>query len=116
VYVNAPVLVTEPEEVVRTTSFAPTVPAGVVIVTVVDVTVPTVAAAPPTVTLDVPVKFVPVMTVDVPPVVAPLVTDNEVIVGPASVVVGALIKIPRLNALRDGQILGVLDAQKVQSL
>ena len=110
---NAPTLVTEPAEVVSTTSFAPTVPAGTVIATVVDVTVPTVAAAPPTVTLDVPVKLVPVITVDVPPVVAPLVTDNEVIVGPARVVVGALIKIPRLNALLDGQILG---AQKVQSL
>jgi hypothetical protein len=86
VYVNAPVLVTEPEEVVRTTSCAPTVPAGVVIATVVDVTVPSVAVTPPTLTLEVPVKLVPVITVEVPPVVAPVVTDNDVIVGAVDVV------------------------------
>jgi hypothetical protein len=58
-------------------SRAPTVPAGVVIVTDVDVIAPSVAAVPPTVTPVVPVRFVPVITVDVPPTVEPLFTDIE---------------------------------------
>jgi hypothetical protein len=64
-----------------TISRAPTVPAGVVIATVVDVIVPSVAAVPPTVTPVVPVRFVPVITVDVPPTVDPLFTDIEVYAG-----------------------------------
>ena len=54
----------------------PTVPAGVVIRTVVDVIVPRVAATPPTVTLVVPVRFVPVITVEVPPKVEYSLTDT----------------------------------------
>ena len=64
-----------------TISRAPTVPAGVVIATVVDVIVPSVAAVPPTVTLVVPVRFVPVMTVEVPPSVEPVLTEIEEYVG-----------------------------------
>ena len=83
-------LVTDPEGVVKTTSFTPAVPAGVVIATEVEVIAPSVAATPSTVTPVVPVKLVPVKTVAVPPVVLPVVTDSEVIVGPARVVVGGL--------------------------
>ena len=60
---------------------APAVPAGVVMATVVDVIVPSVAAVPPTVTLVVPVRFVPVMTVEVPPKVDPVFVDIEEYVG-----------------------------------
>ena len=60
---------------------APTVPAGVVMATVVDVMVPRVALAPPTVTLVVPVRFVPVITVEVPPKVDPVFVDIEEYVG-----------------------------------
>jgi hypothetical protein len=48
-----------------------------VIFTVVEVIAPSVAAAPPTVTPVVPVRFVPVITVDVPPNIEPLFTDIE---------------------------------------
>ena len=60
---------------------APAVPAGVVIATVVDVIVPRVALAPPTVTLVVPVRLVPVITVEVPPSVEPVLTEIEEYVG-----------------------------------
>ena len=67
-YVNAPVDVTTPPIVVTATSLAPAVPDGVTAVN--DVLAPftttLVAAAPPTVTLLAPVKFVPVMVISVP--------------------------------------------------
>ena len=48
--------------------FAPTVPAGVTAVTLVDETTTTlVAATPPTVTLVAPVKFAPVIVIGAPP-------------------------------------------------
>ena len=59
----------------------PAVPDGVVIVTVVDVITPSVAATPFTVTEVVPVKSVPLMTVEVPPPRGPDVTVSDVIVG-----------------------------------
>jgi hypothetical protein len=59
----------------------PTVPAGVVMATVVDVIIPRVAAVPPTVTLVVPVSFVPVITVEVPPKVDPVFVEIELYVG-----------------------------------
>ena len=51
---------------------APAVPAGVTAVTIVELTTDTlVAALPPTVTLDVPVRLVPVIVIAVPPAVGP---------------------------------------------
>ena len=58
---------------------APAEPAGVVAVTVVELTTDTlVAALPPTVTELVPVRFVPVIVIAVPPAVGPTfgVTDE----------------------------------------
>jgi hypothetical protein len=68
-----------PPGVVTDTVFAPAVPAGVTAVTVVELTTDTlVAALPPTVTLDVPVRLVPVIVIAVPPAVGPTfgVTDE----------------------------------------
>ena len=71
-YVNAFVAVAVPFGVVTATLFAPTVPAGVTAVTLVDETTTTlVAATPPTVTLVAPVKFSPVIVIAVPPAVEP---------------------------------------------
>ena len=72
---------TLPASVVKTTSVAPAVPAGVVMVTDVVVFAVMVAAAPPTVTPVVLIRFVPVITVDVAPAVEPESTESEVIVG-----------------------------------
>jgi hypothetical protein len=73
--------VTDPAAVVTTTSFAPEVPLGVVIVREVAVFEPLVAATPPIVTEVALDRLVPVMTVDVPPTAGPAVTESEVIVG-----------------------------------
>jgi hypothetical protein len=65
-------------------------PEGVTAVTVDALTTDTlVAATPPIVTLDVPVKFVPVIVIAVPPFVEPDAGDTEVIAG-ASVPLGVL--------------------------
>jgi hypothetical protein len=67
---------------VSDTVFAPAVPAGVTAVTVVAFTTETlVAAVPPIVTLDVPVKFVPVIVIAVPPAVEPEFGATDEIVG-----------------------------------
>ncbi len=61
-----------PPGVVTETVFAPAVPAGVTAVTVAALTTVTpVAAAPPTETALVPVRFVPVMVIVVPPAAGP---------------------------------------------
>ena len=79
---NAPDLVAVPTGVVTDTSRAPAVPAGVTAVTVVALTTETlVAAAPPTETEVVPVRFVPVIVIAVPPAVGPLAGATLVIVG-----------------------------------
>ena len=73
-YVNAFVAVAVPFGVVTATLFAPTVPAGVTAVTLVDeITTTLVAATPPTVTLVAPVRFIPVIVIviAVPPAVGP---------------------------------------------
>ena len=71
-YVNAFVAVAVPFGVVTATLFAPTVPAGVTAVTLVQETATRlVAATPPTVTLVAPVRFVPVIVIVVPPAVEP---------------------------------------------
>ena len=81
-YVNAFVAVALPPGVVTATLFAPTVPAGVTAVTLVDETTTTlVAATPPTVTLVAPVKFVPVIVIAVPPAVEPVAGETEETVG-----------------------------------
>ena len=86
-YVNAFVAVAVPFGVVTATLFAPTVPAGVTAVTLVDETTTTlVAATPPTVTLVAPVKFVPVIVIAVPPAVEPFAGETEEIVGGAKYV------------------------------
>jgi hypothetical protein len=79
--VNARVEVTEPDGVVITISFAPTVVVGVVIVKAVCEFDPSVALTPPTVTDVALSKFVPVITVVVPPAVTPDVMLRDVIVG-----------------------------------
>jgi hypothetical protein len=67
---------------VSDTVLAPAVPAGVTAVTVVEFTTDTlVAAVPPIVTLDVPVKFVPVIVIAVPPAVEPEFGATDEIVG-----------------------------------
>ena len=82
VYVNAFVAVAVPSGVVTATLCAPTVPAGVTAVMLVDETTATlVAATPPTVTLVAPVKLVPVIVIAVPPAVDPDVGVIDVIVG-----------------------------------
>ena len=81
-YVNAFVAVALPFGVVTAMLFAPTVPAGVTAVMLVDETTTTlVAATPPTVTLVAPVKLAPVIVIAVPPAVEPEVGDTEEIVG-----------------------------------
>jgi hypothetical protein len=67
-YVNVSAALAVPLGVVTSTLFAPTVPAGVTAVMLVDETTTTlVAATPPTVTLVAPVKLVPVIVIGVPP-------------------------------------------------
>ncbi len=83
-YVNAFVAVAVPLGVVTATLCAPTVPAGVTAVTLVDETTTLVAATPPTVTLVAPVKLVPVIVIAVPPAVEPDVGVIDVIVGSRS--------------------------------
>jgi hypothetical protein len=69
---------------VSDTVLAPAVPAGVTAVTVVEFTTDTlVAALPPTVTPDVPVRFVPEMVKAVPPAVEPEAGLTAEIVGTA---------------------------------
>ena len=86
-YVNAFVAVALPPGVVTATLFAPTVPAGVTAVTLVDETTTTlVAATPPTVTLVAPVKLVPVIVIAVPPAVEPVAGETEETVGGATYV------------------------------
>ena len=77
------VFVAVPPGVIKTTFFKPIVaPAGVTAVTeVAETTVKLVAATPPIVTLDVPVKFVPVMVIVVPPANIPVLGFIVVIVG-----------------------------------
>ena len=73
-----------PLGVVTDTVFAPSAPAGVTAVTVVELTTLTeVAATPPIVTELVPVRFVPVIVIAVPPVVGPTFGEIDEIVGPA---------------------------------
>jgi hypothetical protein len=70
--------------VVSDTFAAPAVPAGVTAVTVVELTTDTlVAALPPTVTLEVPVRLVPVIVIAVPPAVGPTLGVIDVMVGGA---------------------------------
>ena len=69
-----------PPAALTTTSFAPVVPAGTVIVTEVDVLATTVAPTPPTVTEVTLDNVVPVITVLMPPAVVAEVTDSEVMV------------------------------------
>jgi len=81
-YVNALAKLAVPPGVVTATLFAPTVPAGVTAVTLVDETTTTlVAATPPTVTLVAPVKSQPVIVIGVPPAVGPDIGVIDVIVG-----------------------------------
>ena len=71
-----------PPGVVTKTLAAPTVPAGVVAVMVVELTKAKVAAlTPPMVTPVAPVKSVPVMVMLVPPAVEPLVGEILITVG-----------------------------------
>ena len=89
-YVNALVLIAVPPGVVTATLCAPAIPAGVFAVICVGDTITTlVAAAPPTVTLVAPVKFVPVIVMAVAPVVGPVIglTDAMVGAGPAAMTV-----------------------------
>ena len=79
-----PVDVTDPPAVVTTTSRAPAVPDGVVIPIDVDVLVPSVADAPPTVTLVTPDRSVPLMVTDVPPVAGPEPGEIEPMLGGAT--------------------------------
>jgi hypothetical protein len=81
--VNPLVSVAEPvSEFVTTTFLAPTVPAGVVAVIVVEFTTDTpVADAPPTVTVAPERKPVPVIVIEVPPVTTPELGDTFVTVG-----------------------------------
>ena len=84
-YVNAFVAVAVPPGVVTATLFAPTVPAGVTAVMLVNETTTTlVAATPPTVTLVAPVRFVPVIVIAVP--VEPVTGETEELVGGANYV------------------------------
>jgi len=86
-YVNALAKLAVPPGVVTATLFAPTVPAGVTAVTLVEETTTTlVAATPPTVTLVAPVKAVPVIVIAVPPAVEPVAGETEEIVGGAKYV------------------------------
>ena len=79
-YVNALAKLALPLGVVTATLFAPTVPAGVTAVILVDETTTTlVAVTPPTVTLVAPVRFVPVIVIGVPPPVEPDIGVIDVI-------------------------------------
>ena len=79
---------TDPSEVVITTSFAPAVSDGVVTVTEVDeFTVRVVAEVPPIVTAVEPEKFVPVIVTEVPPETKPVEGVKEVKVGADEVTV-----------------------------
>ena len=83
--VNALAALAAPYGVVTATLTAPTVPAGVTTVTLVEETTTTlVAATPPTVTLVVPSRFVPVIVINVPPAVEPDVGETDEIVGGAT--------------------------------
>ena len=74
-----------PPGVVTRTLAVPAVPAGVVQVMEVALTTLTlVAAVPPMVTPEAPVKFVPVMVTLVPPVLLPEVGEMAVTVGGAT--------------------------------
>ena len=67
-YVNAPLAVAVPFAQVTSTDAAPTDPAEVTAVTVVEFTATTfVAGTPPTLTLVAPLKKVPVIVIAVPP-------------------------------------------------
>ncbi len=66
---------------VTMTSAGPAVPGGVVAMIDVDVTVPTVAAAPPNVTVAPLAKSVPLIVTLVPPAVGPLVGNTDETVG-----------------------------------
>ena len=92
-YVNALAKLAVPLGVVTATLFAPTVPAGVTAVMLVDETTRTfVTATPPTVTLVAPVKLVPVIVIGVPPAVEPVAGETEEIVGGAKYV-NAFVKV-----------------------
>ena len=74
----------EPPSAVSDTVAAPAVPVGVTAVTVVAFTTTTfVAATPPIVTLEAPVRFAPVMVIAVPPTEGPEFGFTEEIVGAA---------------------------------
>lgn len=73
-----------PPAVVTATAVAPAACAGVVaVMEVALLTVKLVAAVPPNVTADAPMKFVPVIVTVVPPVISPLVVLSDVTVGDA---------------------------------
>ena len=74
----------DPPSAVSDTVAAPAVPVGVTAVTVVAFTTTTfVAAVPPIVTLDVPVRFAPVIVNAVPPDAGPEFGFTDEIVGAA---------------------------------
>ena len=74
-----------PYGVVTRTLAVPALPAGVVALIVVASTTETfVAAVPPMVTAEAPVRFVPVIVTLVPPRVVPLVGEMAVTVGGAT--------------------------------
>jgi hypothetical protein len=92
--VNALGKLAVPPAVVTATSCAPSVPAGVTAVMLVEKTTFTfVAATPPTVTLLAPFKFVPVMVIAVPPRVVPDDGLTPEIVGVGTTNVNALGKL-----------------------
>lgn len=70
-----------PLAVVTRTCTVPAAPAGEVAAMVVDDVTENVAAAPPKVTPDAPVKPVPVIVTGVPPAVLPVAGDSCVTVG-----------------------------------
>ena len=78
-------------ELVTTTSFAPTVPAGVTqVIEVAETTTTEVQAKPPMVTVAPSTKPVPVIVIDVPPVVTPVVGEIDVyVIGGGEVKVNA---------------------------
>jgi len=98
-YVNALAKLALPPGVVTATLFAPTVPAGVTAVTLVDETTTTlVAATPPTVTLVAPVKLVPVIVIAVPPAVEPVAGETEEMAGSGVLTT----RNPTLTSMRKG--------------
>ena len=84
-YVNALPAVTEPPAVVITTSLAPALPDGVVMVIAVAVLLEMVAVLPPTVTEVALERLVPVIVTEVPPAVVPEVGESKVYVGAGTV-------------------------------